>query len=658
MAENHEDIILNAVDNATRQIKNVADSLENLGKKAEKPINKLGSFMANLNAIKIGAQAVWNGVKNLISAFQEQEKASAKLTQALKNQGIQSEKTQKEIEAYSSEIQKASLYGDEMVTSVQAGLVAMGLQGDELKRVTQATVDFAAATGQDLVSAGKLLEKAVGGNISALSRYGISANDLSGALAQLEGRYGGMAQAIANTPTGKLVQLGNSFGDLKETVGDALVNAIAPLVSGFVNLFSAINNGGPIIKAIVAGIGVMIGAFTVGIPIVTAFGVTLSAALWPLTLIALGVAGLTVLFATINSNTDLSKKSIAELNKELDETNRKIEQAEAKASKGGHAGQGAKNQLANLEAYKKDIQEFIKIEQNKTYISSAEGKRRAEITEFYSKENEKIQKDSLNQQRTLQEEFLSGEINQREYQAQLDYEAAETRMELLQNEYMQKFELENLSQEQMLALQQNYATQRAAIQDQMNAAELAANTSSIKGFINMIDIKKSKNKELAQDFSTWSAFMVQAQSSDNKTLSAIGKALAIYDITNKTAEAAMAGFSAMSGVPIVGPALGVAAAAAAIAFGAEQIAKVNSNQLALAEGGSFIASQPTRGNLGGQDILFGEAGPEAVTFQPLADQPADGGEPRPCYIVIREPDQLVEALYYTEKDWLHRSGLS
>ena len=68
------------------------------------------------------------------------------------------------------------------------------------------------------------------------------------------------------------------------------------------------------------------------------------------------------------------------------------------------------------------------------------------------------------------------------------------------------------------------------------------------------------------------------QNSNNATLKAIGKAAAVTDITIKTAQSAMNIYTAFSAIPFVGPALGVAGAAAAVAFGAENIGKVLSAQ--------------------------------------------------------------------------------
>lgn len=56
--------------------------------------------------------------------------------------------------------------------------------------------------------------------------------------------------------------------------------------------------------------------------------------------------------------------------------------------------------------------------------------------------------------------------------------------------------------------------------------------------------------------------------------SAVGKALAIAQTTMATYEAAMQAYKAMAGIPVVGPGLGIAAAAAAIAAGVANVKKI------------------------------------------------------------------------------------
>lgn len=69
--------------------------------------------------------------------------------------------------------------------------------------------------------------------------------------------------------------------------------------------------------------------------------------------------------------------------------------------------------------------------------------------------------------------------------------------------------------------------------------------------------------------------LAQLTQSSNSTLKSIGKAAAIANIIIQTAQSAMNIYAGFSAIPIVGPALGIAGAAAAIAFGAEKVSMVN-----------------------------------------------------------------------------------
>lgn len=87
--------------------------------------------------------------------------------------------------------------------------------------------------------------------------------------------------------------------------------------------------------------------------------------------------------------------------------------------------------------------------------------------------------------------------------------------------------------------------------------------------------------------------LTKLQTSEIAELRAIGKAAAVSQITIDTARSAMSIYTGFSVIPIIGPILGVAGAAAAVAFGAEQIRKVFSAQ----EGGIVPGA-----NTGGDSI--------------------------------------------------------
>lgn len=84
--------------------------------------------------------------------------------------------------------------------------------------------------------------------------------------------------------------------------------------------------------------------------------------------------------------------------------------------------------------------------------------------------------------------------------------------------------------------------------------------------------------------------MAQGHGKAAKAAQAVQKAQTLYQIGVNTYSAAMGAYSALAGIPVVGPALGVAAAAAAIAFGGQMMAGVNGGGKPAAPGATSLPS--------------------------------------------------------------------
>lgn len=81
--------------------------------------------------------------------------------------------------------------------------------------------------------------------------------------------------------------------------------------------------------------------------------------------------------------------------------------------------------------------------------------------------------------------------------------------------------------------------------------------------------------------------------------SAAGKAMAVAQATIDTYKSATAAYSAMTGIPIVGPALGAVAAAAAVAAGIANVKKITSTKPPKAEKGALFSIGGQRHSAGG-----------------------------------------------------------
>jgi len=107
--------------------------------------------------------------------------------------------------------------------------------------------------------------------------------------------------------------------------------------------------------------------------------------------------------------------------------------------------------------------------------------------------------------------------------------------------------------------------------------------------------------------------LASLQNSKNKEMAAVGKAAAITQTTIDTYVGATAAYKALAGIPVVGPYLGAAAAAAAITAGLADVARISA--VPLAAGGVALPTQ------GGTLAQVAEAGSREAIL-PLDDPQA------------------------------------
>ncbi len=168
-----------------------------------------------------------------IKAAMEEQKAQAGLAAQL---GY----TSRALLDQASALQKVTTFGDESIVKVQSFIAAFTKEEDQIKELTKATLDLAAAKGMDLVGASDLVAKSFGSSSNALSRYGIEVEGAVGSSERLEQvtrgiseLYGGMAEATARTFAGRMEQLKNRIGDLQEKIGYALLPTLEKLGEAF-----------------------------------------------------------------------------------------------------------------------------------------------------------------------------------------------------------------------------------------------------------------------------------------------------------------------------------------------------------------------------------------------------------------------------------------
>ena len=203
---------------------------------ASKVLNKLGSTLkttvvAGAAAATAGLVALTVALKKLSEAAVEQVEVDIRLEQAIKNAGLAIDTVLPKLKAHQSGLQRITKFGDETTSTIQSLLISLGGLRDTsaIERATEATLDFASATGVEVKAAGLLFAKAAQGEVSALSRYGlildqsIPKTEKFGALLELtEKQFGGVARAIGQRLPGQMAGFRNDLGDSIQALGQAI----------------------------------------------------------------------------------------------------------------------------------------------------------------------------------------------------------------------------------------------------------------------------------------------------------------------------------------------------------------------------------------------------------------------------------------------------
>lgn len=217
---------------------------------SSKKMSEMSSAFAGKAAIASAAFAgLGFGVKKLIDSYRVQELAERKLAIALQNSGNAANYSLNEMKEYASSLQKVTTYGDEAILSAQSMMLSIAgpVTRENMKGVTEAMLDMATVMGVDLKMAaqslGIVLTNPAEG-LTRLRRNGIdftqSQKDMITTLVdagkkseahtyiigELNKKFGGQARAAAKG-TGAMIQMQNAIGDVFEVMGKDLLPTVA-----------------------------------------------------------------------------------------------------------------------------------------------------------------------------------------------------------------------------------------------------------------------------------------------------------------------------------------------------------------------------------------------------------------------------------------------
>jgi len=237
--------VSDAVDGVAKANKEAGQAAKKSGEEQESAAKKAGKSVGGFEAIlKRTAKQIATvySVKEIIQFTSEsvklaniQLKAEAQLLKALNGR----EDVQRRLLKTASDLQKQTIFGDEVIIQQQAFLASLGFSEDKINDVIAASVDLSAATGLTLEGSVRNLAKTYSGLSGELGELipqlrGLTAEQLKngeGVKVATE-LFKGQAAIIAQTGTGPIIQLQNAFGDLQEEIGKAIIEALPGFTSG------------------------------------------------------------------------------------------------------------------------------------------------------------------------------------------------------------------------------------------------------------------------------------------------------------------------------------------------------------------------------------------------------------------------------------------
>lgn len=491
-----------------------------------------------------------------IGEFKEAERASNGLTQAMVNSGIYSKELKNDYLAQAEALQKTTIFGDDAIVQAQTAIQQQIGQTKITKELTSAVLDFAQAQGMDAASAAEAIGKSIGTSTNALARYGIEidtgaskSEKMAQAIAGLNAKFGGQAEAAAQG-LGALDQLNNVVGELFEALGERLAPTVGVIAGWFVKL-------GTDTTKTTGFIDVMAGTFEwlvrVGMNVIAAFeriGVTIGGVIG--TVIGAGEKLIQGQFAqakeALSSGFDEIGKERERIQKEYDA--KILELDNAALTKKEESLQKEEEMLKTSHEKKREINQ-------QAHVSQSE-------------------QDMLNKLSQIEaENALIGAT---------DLQRAQQAVTAADEQY-------------------KIATTHAAKMRALKTKEIALDNLATE---KQKELDKKTDEETYANRMTALDKLSQLQHSKSREMVAIGKAAALAEIGINTHKGALAAYAALSTIPVVGPGLGVAAAAALYAYGLERAASVSGIQ--LAEGG-IVKARP-----GGIQATIGEGGQDEAVI--------------------------------------------
>jgi len=255
---------VNTLPQGLKGAKSALDEFQLYTKRLGNQIKQSLSIAGTIAMVVASVRILTKEIKACVDAYSEAEKVSMRLNAVWKNVGDITGKSARDLSEYAEAMEKQTYFTGEAIKESALLLAATeALTEEGFDRAIQASMDLAAAMGEDVTSAASMLAKALEDPEAALNRLktiGVTFTDEEKAqikalqdanntyeaqaliLDKVEEKYQGVAQAINDTPVGTLDNIKDVLADIRENLGGALLNSITPALEALYGWLVKISN--------------------------------------------------------------------------------------------------------------------------------------------------------------------------------------------------------------------------------------------------------------------------------------------------------------------------------------------------------------------------------------------------------------------------------
>lgn len=237
MAQTSIDVQINAiVKDATNAIKSFSSEATKSVKKVEDSFDSLATIAKAAVAFLAGRE-IFRFLEGAVDEAANAEVALNKLNTALKLSGDYSDAASKQMQEFAAQIQKTSVYDDDLVISQLAVAKSFGVSNEQAEKLVQAATDLSAVTGDSLNASVEQLGRTLTGTAGALGKtipgFKLLTEEqlrAGSAIDFITSRFGGAAQDALNTFSGAVAQTKNEYLDFIQAIGETITQNPAVIV--------------------------------------------------------------------------------------------------------------------------------------------------------------------------------------------------------------------------------------------------------------------------------------------------------------------------------------------------------------------------------------------------------------------------------------------